>query len=139
MWLNCWLHKIFPDLIGIDLPSDMGACLNIQEFPISLYIIPRLVQAVVTSACMVYLYILVKRLFSEAVALCTLSLLLLEPFFLAYQRFITTDALQADFAVLAILLFLSYLQKNGERKSLLVSGLFLAGLTQAKFVIATGR
>ncbi|WGV23436.1 glycosyltransferase family 39 protein [Halotia branconii] len=132
MWLNCWLHKLFPSLIDIDLPLNVGACLNIQEFPIPLYIIPRLAQAVITSACMVYLYILAKRLFSKAVALCTVSLLLLEPFFLAYQRFITTDALQADFAVLAILLFLLYLRKDGERKSLLLSGLFLGLATAAK-------
>ncbi|RUR72132.1 ArnT family glycosyltransferase [Chlorogloeopsis fritschii PCC 9212] len=132
MWLNCSLHKLFPGFLGVDLPSDLSACLNIQEFPISLYIIPRLVQAIVTSACMVYLYILSKRLFGKAVALCTISLLLLEPFFLAYQRFITTDALQADFSVLAILLFLSYLQKDSDRKSLLVSGVFLGLATAAK-------
>jgi hypothetical protein len=132
MWLNCSLHKLFPGFLGVDLPSDLGACLHIQEFPIFLYIIPRLVQAIITSACMVYLYVLSKRLFGKAVALCTISLLLLEPFFLAYQRFITTDALQADFAVLAILLFLSYLRKDGKRKSLLVSGVFLGLATAAK-------
>ncbi len=131
MWLNCWLHKIFNGFFGVALPSDINACLDIQEFAIPLYVIPRLVQAVITSACMVYLYVLVKKLFTPAVAVCTISLLLLEPFFLAYQRFITTDALQADFATLAVLLFLLYLQ-GGKRQHLLFSGIFLGLATAAK-------
>ncbi|NWF61031.1 MAG: glycosyltransferase family 39 protein [Fischerella sp.] len=132
MLLNCWLHKLFPGFLGVDLPSDIGACLNLEEFPINLYIIPRIVQAVVTSACMVYVYVLTKRLLGQAVALCTISLLLLEPFFVAYQRFITTDALQADFAILAVLLFLLYLRKDGKRKFLFASGIFLGLSTAAK-------
>ncbi|MCX7597029.1 MAG: glycosyltransferase family 39 protein, partial [Fischerella sp.] len=135
MLLNCWLHKLFPSFLGVDLPSDIGACLNLEAFPINLYIIPRFVQAVVTSACMVYVYVLTKRLLGQAVALCTMSLLLLEPFFVAYQRFITTDALQADFAILAVLLFLLYLRKDGKRKFLFASGIFL-GLSAAAKVTA---
>ncbi|MBD2433430.1 MULTISPECIES: glycosyltransferase family 39 protein [Fischerella] len=139
MWLtgsgmlaNCWLNKFFPGFLGVDLPPDIGACLNLEQFPINLYIIPRLVQAVVTSACMVCIYLLIKRLLGQAIAFCTIILLLLEPFFLAYQRFITTDALQADFAILAVLLFLLYLQKDRGRKFILASGVFLGLATAAK-------
>jgi 4-amino-4-deoxy-L-arabinose transferase-like glycosyltransferase len=132
MLVNCWLNKFFGGFLGVDLPPDIGACLNLEQFSINLYIIPRLVQAVVTSACMVCIYLLTRRLLGQAIALCTIILLLLEPFFLAYQRFITTDALQADFAILAVLLFLLYVRKDGKRKFLLASGVFLGLATAAK-------
>lgn len=132
MLVNCWLNNFFPGFLGVDLPLDVGGCLNLEQFPINLYIIPRLVQAVVTSACMVCIYLLIRRLLGQAIALYTIIILLLEPFFLAYQRFITTDALQADFAILAVLLFLLYLQKDGKRKFVLASGVFLGLATAAK-------
>ncbi|MCP6758612.1 MAG: glycosyltransferase family 39 protein [Fischerella sp. CENA71] len=132
MLLNCWLNKLFGGFLGVDLPPEISACLNLKGFAINLYILPRLVQAVVTSACMVCIYLLTKRLLGQAIALCTIILLLLEPFFLAYQRFITTDALQADFAILAVLSLLLYLRKDGERKFILVSGIFLGLATAAK-------
>lgn len=87
MWLigssmvfNCLLHKLFPTLPAVLESSDLKVCLSTVQFPIILYVIPRLVQAVLTSACMVYLYILTKKLLGRAVALCSISLLLLEPF-----------------------------------------------------------
>jgi 4-amino-4-deoxy-L-arabinose transferase-like glycosyltransferase len=135
MLLNCWLHKLFPGLWDLNLPSDISACLSIEQFPINLYIIPRLIQAVITSACMVCIYILTKRLLGQAIALCGITLLLLEPFFLAYQRFLTTDALLANFSTLALLLFLLYLQGEGERKLLLASGAFM-GLAVSSKILA---
>ncbi len=142
MWLNCGLNKLFLGIFGFDLPPDIRACLSMEKglFPINLYILPRIIQAVVTSACMVYLYVLAKRLFGQAVALSAIILLLFEPFFLAYQRFITTDALQADFAILGLLLFLLYLQRDGkyptqtlgDRYFLFASGVFIGLATAVK-------
>lgn len=132
MLLNCLLHKYFPGLLHLNLPPHMAACLDINQFPINLYILPRLVQAVITSACMVCLYLLTKRLLGQAVALCSMSLLLLEPFFLSYQRYLTTDALQADFGVLAVLLVLLYLQSGRERKLLVASGVLMGLATASK-------
>ncbi|MBV6627329.1 MAG: glycosyltransferase family 39 protein [Rivularia sp. (in: Bacteria)] len=133
MLLNCWLHDNFSQFINDGLSRDIEACLSLQkgQFPIEFYILPRIIQAVVTSVCMVYLYILSKRLFGKAVALCAIILLSLEPFFLAYQRFITTDALQADFGILGLLLFLFYLKSN-RRKFILASGLFVGLAIAAK-------
>jgi hypothetical protein len=95
-------------------------------------IIVRLLQAIVTSACMVGIFALSRRLFGQPVALIAISLLLLEPFFLAYQRFITTDALQTDFATLALLLFLLYLRGDADRRWLFVSGGFMGLATASK-------
>lgn len=134
MFLNCSLHKLFPSWLGLNLPSNIDACLNTEQFPINLYIIPRGVQAGITSAGIVCLYILVKRLLGQAVALCAISLLLLEPFFLAYQRFLTTDGLLADFSILALLLFLLY-QQSDRGRLLVASGVFM-GLATASKIIA---
>ncbi len=139
MWLNgsgmianCWLDKLFPGLLNMNPSPSLNACLNTiipWSIPINLYVIPRLLQAVITSACMVGIYILAKHLLGRPAALAAISLLILEPFFLGYQRLITTDALQADLSVLALLLLLLYLRGDGDRKWLVASGL-LMGLYQ---------
>lgn len=135
MLFNCWLHQNFPQFLNLNLnlSPDIAACLSLEEaqFPIEFYILPRIFQAVITSACMVYLYVLSKRLLGQAVALCAIILLSFEPVFLAYQRFITTDALQADFGILGLLLFLLYLQSS-HRKFILASGIFLGLAIAAK-------
>lgn len=160
MWLigssmvsNCLLDKLFPGLLGLNQPPDLKTCLSTVQFPIALYVLPRLVQAVITSACMAYFYILSKQLLGSSVALCSISLILLEPFFLAYQRYLTTDALLADFCVLALLLLLLYLRGDGirhrglfslipsqapdlpDRRLLVASGVFM-GLATASKIIA---
>jgi len=65
MILNCWLDKLFPGLLNMNLYSNLNACLNTiipWSIPINLYVIPRLLQAVITSACMVGICILAKQL-----------------------------------------------------------------------------
>lgn len=132
MVLNCQLSKVFPGLFDLNLPADLSACLNPDSFPIGLFVIPRLLQAIVTSACLVGVYLLSQRLFGRGVALCATSLLMLEPFFLAYQRFITTDALQTDFSIVALLLLLLYLRGDGKRRLLGASGVFMGLAIAAK-------
>ncbi len=135
MILNCWLDKLFPGLLNMNPSSNLNTCLNTiipGSIPINLYVIPRLLQAVITSACMVGIYIFAKQLLGRPAALAAISLLLLEPFFLSYQRLITTDALQTDFSVLALLLFLLYLRGDGDRKWLVASGVFMGLATAAK-------
>ncbi|MBW4679588.1 MAG: glycosyltransferase family 39 protein [Microcoleus vaginatus WJT46-NPBG5] len=135
MILNCWLNKLFPGWVNMNSSSSLNACLNTMiqsSIPINLYVIPRLLQAVITSACMVGIYILAKQLLGRPAALAAITLLILEPFFLGYQRFITTDALQADLSVLALLLLLLYLRGDGDRKWLVASGVLMGLATAAK-------
>ena len=87
----------------------------------------RSLFALVTAASVTGIYLLSRRLFGSAVALIGIAILLLEPFFLAYQRSITTDANQANFTWLALLAFLLYLHHahrsdRGARRWLLISG-----------------
>lgn len=133
MIINCWLDKLLPGLLNMNPSSNLNACLNtVKPWSIPLYVIPRLLQAVITSGCMVGIYILAKQLLGRPAALAAISLLVLEPFFLSYQRLITTDALQADLSVLALLLLLLYLRGDGDRKWLVASGVFMGLATAAK-------
>lgn len=141
MLLNCQFNQLFPGWLDMKQSVDIQGCLNTiapWKIPINLYIIPRLLQAVITSASMVAIYVLAKRLLGQAVALAAIILLILEPFFLAYQRLLTTDALQADLSILALLLFLLYLRGDGinssktSRRSLILSGVLMGLATAAK-------
>ncbi|MGI8935600.1 MAG: glycosyltransferase family 39 protein, partial [Phormidesmis sp.] len=111
MFLNCLWHNWHPQFWGIDQPASVGACLNQLNFPIGMWILPRIFQAVVTAGCMVAIYDLVRRLLGRPVALVAIGLLMLEPFFLAYQRYLTTDAMQADFGTVGLLAMLVYLRQ----------------------------
>ncbi|WP_170944086.1 glycosyltransferase family 39 protein [Leptolyngbya sp. BC1307] len=137
MFLNCLWHKLHPQFWGIDQPASVGACLNVMSFPIGLWILPRIFQAIVTAGCIVAIYDLVRRLIGRPIALMTIGLLMLEPFFLAYQRYLTTDALQSSFGAVGLLAMLLYLKQplgqvegatGRPRKWLLLSGV-MTGLS----------
>ncbi|MGB0383594.1 MAG: ArnT family glycosyltransferase [Ardenticatenaceae bacterium] len=80
--------------------------------PVAAYVQVRVVFALVTAASMTGIYLLTRRLLGQRVALIMAALLLLEPFYLAYQRFITTDGNQSNFMWLALLAFLLYLRQS---------------------------
>ncbi|NEO33654.1 MAG: phospholipid carrier-dependent glycosyltransferase [Symploca sp. SIO3C6] len=132
MFLNCRLDRLLPNLLDLDPDISLRECLKTNFFPINSFIAPRLLQAVITSACMVGIYLLIKRLLGRSIALGAISLLLLDPFFLAYQRFITPDALQANFGVLALLMLLLYLRRDGNRFWLLGSSVLMGLATATK-------
>ncbi len=134
MALRCALRAQAPTALALDQTTSLSACLRLLAqqtfFPIEFYATARALQAVITSACLAALYALGRRLFDPALALGAVVLLLCEPFFLAYQRFLTTDAFQADFGALAWLALLLHLRANGGRRWLFVSGIAL-GLAMA--------
>lgn len=113
--VNCAWHRLHPQFWGIDQPASVGACLSQVSFPIGLWILPRILQAGVTAGCMVAIYELVRRLLGRSIALTAIGLLMLEPFFLAYQRYLTTDALQTDFGTIGLLAMLVYLKQPLSR------------------------
>ncbi|MBD2103625.1 glycosyltransferase family 39 protein [Leptolyngbya sp. FACHB-261] len=141
MWLNgislmahCLLREWFPTALQLDQTGSLQACAQLLKaapaLPVESYVLVRVAQAVITSACMVFLYVLARQLLGQTVALLALVLLNLEPFFLSYQRLLTTDAFQTDFTILALLLLLLYLRGNGDRRPLVGSGVFM-GLAAA--------
>jgi hypothetical protein len=121
-------------LIGL---SDVGKCVVVGEGswescaqrladdplpPLAAYVVPRCVQAVPTSALLALMAFLSVQWLGFWPAALGCGLLALEPFFLGYQRFITTDALATDLAALAALWFLLYLREGNSRR-LAFSGL----------------
>ena len=141
MALNSLVSQFNPGWIGAEAPTTIGQFFDTRDFPIEMYLLPRFLHALITSLCIGGIYLLTHRLFGWAIALLSSVLLLLEPFFLAYQRFLTTDALQTNFSVLSVLLFLLYLrsQEGSVRRSrwlLVSSGVFLGLAIGSKVISA---
>lgn len=137
--LRCLLRERFPSSLNLDQSASWRACIEKLTtepfFPVSFYVTARLLQALITSACMAYFYVLTRRWLGPSVALGAAALLIFEPFFLAYQRLLTTDALEADFGILSLLLLLLYLRGDGSRRALVVSGVFMGLAAAAKILI----
>lgn len=101
-----------------------------------LFIVGRLLQAVVTSAAMAAACGLVARLFGARVGWITAAVIVLEPFFVGFQRFVTTDAMAADLSALAWLFFLLYLREGGRARLLLSGAAFgLAAITKIPTIL----
>jgi 4-amino-4-deoxy-L-arabinose transferase-like glycosyltransferase len=110
------------------LTSYLRAVAGAPVVPLTLHVQARIVAGFMTAACMVGIFALSWRLFGATVALIATAILLLEPFFLGYQRFVTTDANQTNFTWLALLTFLVYLGAVGAKKSRALGWSLLAGL-----------
>ena len=140
MFLNCKLHELMPGLFDLAESLTVRECMKSEQFSIALFVLPRLEQAIVTSICTSALYALTRRLLGKSIAGIAIVLVILDPFFLAYQRFLTTDALQVDLGALGLLLLLLYLRGNGktprrtlrDRLGLLASGVLMGLATAAK-------
>jgi hypothetical protein len=112
-----------------DLGAYLQALATGSRIPLEAYVTARWFSALVTSVCLAGIYWLSRRLFGVAVALIAMGILLFEPFFLAYQRSITTDANQTNFTWLAVLAFLLYVgavteARRRARGWLIISGAF---------------
>jgi hypothetical protein len=137
--LRCLLREQFPSSLGLDQSPSWIACVERLTtepfFPVSFYVTARLFQGVITATSMAYFYVLTRRLVGRSVARGAAVLLTFEPFFLAYQRLLTTEALEADFGILALLLLLLYLRGDGSRRTLVVSGVLMGLAAAAKILI----
>jgi 4-amino-4-deoxy-L-arabinose transferase-like glycosyltransferase len=137
MWL-VGLSDVAWCRIGVAREGSWRACAQrLADDPLpalDAYVVPRCVQALLTAAALALFAALSSRLLGLRAAVLAAALLVFEPFFLGYQRFITTDALQSDLAAVAAVLFLLYLRQGGW-SPLLASGAAL-GLAVATKVPA---
>jgi hypothetical protein len=97
-----------------DLAAYLAAVVNAGSAPLALYVWARSLSAVVTAASLVGIYVLARRIWGAPVALIATAILLFEPFFLAYQRSLTTDANQTNFTWLALLAFLLWIKERNR-------------------------
>ncbi|GAB4568575.1 MAG: hypothetical protein Kow0047_21520 [Anaerolineae bacterium] len=125
-WLRCLLRGWFPSTLGLHQADSVAACIQVlidsPYFPLSFYVSVRLVQGLITSALITIAYLLLRQLLGRRLALLAVILVSLEPFFLAYQRSITTDALETDFTLISLLLLALYLRSDETRGRLILSG-----------------
>jgi 4-amino-4-deoxy-L-arabinose transferase-like glycosyltransferase len=96
-----------------NLSDYLATVAKLPAVPLELFVSARILAALVTAACMAGLYALSRRLFGPLVAAIAAVILIFEPFYLGYQRFLTTDANQTNFTWLALLAFLIYLRAAG--------------------------
>jgi hypothetical protein len=87
----------------------------------------RFPTVLLTSACVVAVYFMVRRMFGDRVALLSGVLLAVDPFYLSHSRVIHHDALATTFMTLAVLSFLICTWHGRWRTFLVLSGL-AAGL-----------
>jgi hypothetical protein len=144
MWLNGigfvihWVSQyLFTDpshLNSSNLIDDLALMRGQKDYPLSLYVLNRILQAFITSGCMVVLFLQARQLLGHSIALLGLGLLLFEPFFLAYQRLLLTDVLQINLLILAFTTLLLYWRGDGMR--LLWMSAILMGLATATKITA---
>ncbi|WP_209673790.1 phospholipid carrier-dependent glycosyltransferase [Methanolinea mesophila] len=87
----------------------------------------RLPVVLVTSVAVVIAYFLLKYIAGSKLAFLAAVFIALDPFFIAYSRFIHVDALLTAFMLLSVLSLLAYL-KETEKQYLLAAAGFFAGL-----------
>lgn len=115
-------------------PSLAGLWAFLQAVPVrpsvSVEYLPamRFPTGLLTAACVVAVYFMVRQIFGDRVALLSGVLLALDPFYLAHSRVIHHDALVATFMTLAVLSFLICAWHSHWRTFLVLSGL-AAGLS----------
>jgi len=98
-------------------PSVSAEYLPVMRFP----------TVLLTSACVVAVYLMVRRIFGDRAALLSGVLLAMDPFYLSHSRVIHHDALATIFMTLAVLSFVICAWHDRWRTFLVLSGL-AAGL-----------
>ena len=125
-----------------DLRAYLRAVELDRALPLGTYAAARAAAALVTSASVLGIFLLSRRLFGAQIAILAAIFLLFEPFFVAYQRFITTDAFQINFTWLSFLTFLlcydGVSEPQRRRTWLLFSGVLfgLAVMSKVSAVIS---
>ena len=104
---------------------------GIFEYPLDFLPWVRLPLALTAALSVLGIYLLLKRLLDDRLALLGALIIAFDPFILAHSRVIHVDAPLAYFMFISFLAFLLYLEQ-GRWKWLVISGLFgaLAGLSK---------
>ncbi|MCB0179383.1 MAG: glycosyltransferase family 39 protein [Anaerolineae bacterium] len=116
--------------------DQVTARFGVFEHPLDFLVWVRVPMAIAAALSILGIYLLVKRLLDEKIALIAALILAFDPFILAHSRVIHVDAPMSYFMFLSFLAFLLFLKKDSWRW-LLLSGLFggLAGLSKTPAAI----
>jgi hypothetical protein len=133
------LQLILPEARQSELNSD-GRVVTVQNQVykiVDVLVAARLFMVLANTLAIVLAFVYARELLSPLVAFAGTLLIAFDPFHVAHSRFLHLDALTGSLLLLALLAFLSYLQRR-RLSALLVSGiaLGLAGLTRSTAVFA---
>ncbi|GAB4516895.1 MAG: hypothetical protein Kow0047_28710 [Anaerolineae bacterium] len=127
MWLVAGSLVAWATAAGTDAVQLAESLASREVYPpLSAYIAARIPFSLITALSTVAIYRWARRTHGDAVARIAALWLTFEPFWLAYNRLITTDALQAHLMTLSLLAFLRYARAEGARWAV-ISGI-LGGL-----------
>lgn len=98
-------------------PSALATAVLVSErYPaLADYIAARVPFALLTALCALIFYRWVSHIYGRRVAALAAFLLMFEPFWLAYNRVVTTDALQGNLMALSLLAWLRWQRGDGRR------------------------
>ncbi len=133
MWLislATWLRYLVSGGEGMDFRGFVEASYETRYATLDLVTVERLPFVLVNSVSVVLIYLLLRRLFDDRIALLSALLLAFDPFYLAHSRLLTTDAPVSEFMLLALLSFMVYLRDRRSWGYVVFSGL-AAGLAFA--------
>jgi len=105
--------------------------------PLGLLTTARLLQVVVIVVLLAAVFVLLRRLFDERLALVAVLLVSFDPFFLGHSRLLNHEAMMSLFVLVAVLALASHLFKRRSMAWLVVSGAAagLAQLTKSSAII----
>ncbi len=110
-----WRAHLDPGLAASkDLPGFLAAVQAQPANPLDVLPAARVPVALVTALMVVAIYVVVRRLWGERVALIGGALIALDPFFLAHSRVLHQDALVSGFVVLSVCLLALALHMGDE-------------------------
>ncbi len=116
-WLHTWGVAPLP-AVG---PTMAATLRQAASYPLAYIQAARLPMAVVASLAVLGMYLLMRRLVGERIALLAALFIAFDPFFLANSRILHVDAPLAYFMFLSFLAFLLYM-REGRWRWLALSG-----------------
>ena len=142
MWMiaiGFTLQYLIQSRIGLLGPISFAGFLEQVAEPIDPVFLSwgRLPVALMTSACIMAIYLLLGKLFNRRVALLAAILLSLDPFYLAFCRLALPDAPVSSLVCVSLLSFMAYLWQGRRMRYLVFSGFAfgLALLTKSPAVL----
>lgn len=100
-----------------------------ERSPLGLLTTARLLQALVITVLLIGLFLLLRRVWDERLALAATLMVALDPFYLGHSRLINHEGIMTLFVLVAILSLMAYVFDDGRFLLLLTSGA-AAGLAQ---------
>lgn len=135
LWSQFFAIKTFSILTKFNVIGSLSP----QELFLVNHQIQKIWVVLLTSILLAILYKVIKSRFGVRIAIATLSLVVIEPFFLALSRAIHTDVMISLFMFISVLYYFLG-RENNRRRNFILAGIFagLAFLTKSSALFLVG-